>query len=166
VPEKREERTTEGGLDLKAGEPALRPAIGALKEEGIRVSLFVEPEPAAMEASWELGAPVVELHTGTYSEVFAESDNARIAQEIDRLQRAAAHGASLGLEIHAGHGLTTENVAPVAAIPEIVELNIGHFLIGEAVFVGLEKAIRALRGAMDQARARVNHTSAEDRRST
>jgi pyridoxine 5-phosphate synthase len=93
VPEKREERTTEGGLDLKAGEPVLRPAIRALKEEGIRVSLFVEPEPSAIEAAWDLGAPVVELHTGTYSEVFAEGDNDRIAQEIDRLQRAAAHGA-------------------------------------------------------------------------
>jgi pyridoxine 5-phosphate synthase len=152
VPEKREERTTEGGLDLNAGGSALRTAIRELKDESIRVSLFVEPEPAAMDAAWDLGAPVVELHTGTYSEVFAEDHSARIAQEIERLQRAAAHGAVLGLEIHAGHGLTTENVSLVAAIPEIVELNIGHFLIGEAVFVGLEEAIRAMRSAMDHAR--------------
>jgi pyridoxine 5-phosphate synthase len=153
VPEKREERTTEGGLDLDAGEPVLRPAIRALKEEGIRASLFVEPEPAAMDAAWALGAPVVELHTGTYSEVFAEGHEGRIGHEVERLRRAAAYGATLGLEIHAGHGLTTENVGPVAAVLEVVELNIGHFLVGEAVFVGLEEAIRAMRGAMDKAQA-------------
>jgi pyridoxine 5-phosphate synthase len=152
VPEKREERTTEGGLDLAGSPGRLRKVIGALKEEGIRVSLFVEPEPAVMEAASGLGAPVVELHTGSYAEAVLGGEPERIAVELERLRRASAHGASLGLEIHAGHGLTEENVGPVAAIPEIVELNIGHALIAAAIFVGLGDAVRAMRAAMDRGR--------------
>jgi pyridoxine 5-phosphate synthase len=156
VPEKREERTTEGGLDIIGGHAHLRPAIQELKGEGIRVSLFVEPEIAVMDAACELGAPVVELHTGTYCEAVVEGDAARIAHELERLRRAAEHGARIGLEIHAGHGLTLDSVRPVAAIPQIVELNIGHSLIGEAIFLGLDEAVRAMRAAMDEGRAQVN----------
>ncbi|MGO4524052.1 pyridoxine 5'-phosphate synthase [Microvirga sp. 2MCAF35] len=155
VPEKREERTTEGGLDIIGAHAHLRPVIQELKSEGIRVSLFVEPEIAVMDAACNLGAPVVELHTGTYCEAVADGDEARIAHELERLKRAAEHGAGLGLEIHAGHGLALDSVRPVAAIPQIVELNIGHSLIGEAIFVGLDEAVRAMRAAMDQGRAQV-----------
>jgi pyridoxine 5-phosphate synthase len=155
VPEKREERTTEGGLDIIGGHAHLRPAIQELKGEGIRVSLFVEPEIAVMDAACELGAPVVELHTGTYCEAVVDGDRARVAHELERLRRAAEHGARIGLEIHAGHGLTLESVRPVAAIPQIVELNIGHSLIGEAIFLGLDEAVRAMRAAMNEGRAQV-----------
>jgi pyridoxine 5-phosphate synthase len=150
VPEKREERTTEGGLDIIGGHAHLRPAIAALREAGIRVSLFVEPEIEVMQAAFELGAPVVELHTGTYCEAVAAAE-----EERRRLRRAAEHGAGLGLEIHAGHGLALDSVQPVAAIPQIVELNIGHSLIGEAVFMGLDEAVKAMRAAMDAGRALV-----------
>lgn len=153
VPEKREERTTEGGLDLNARPQALRDAVAALSEAGCRVSLFVEPDEAVMDAARALGAPVVELHTGTYAEAWLAGDEATVARELERLRRAAEHGASIGLEIHAGHGLTFENVAPVAAIAPVRELNIGHFLIGEAIFLGLEAAITRMRAAMDAARA-------------
>ncbi len=155
VPEKREERTTEGGLDIIGGHAHLRPIIQELKGEGIRVSLFVEPEIAVMDAACELGAPVVELHTGTYCEAVVEGDATRIAHELERLRRAAEHGARIGLEIHAGHGLALDSVRPVAAIPQIVELNIGHSLIGEAIFLGLDEAVRAMRAAMDEGRAQV-----------
>jgi pyridoxine 5-phosphate synthase len=155
VPEKREERTTEGGLDIIGGASHLRPMIQQLRGEGIRVSLFVEPEVEVMSAANELGAPVVELHTGTYCEAVVEGDQARIEHELDRLRRAAEHGARLGLEIHAGHGLALDSVRPVAAIPQIVELNIGHSLIGDAIFVGLDEAVRAMRAAMDEGRAQV-----------
>ncbi len=155
VPEKREERTTEGGLDIIGGHAHLRSAIQELKGEGIRVSLFVEPEIAVMDAACELGAPVVELHTGTYCEAVVDGDRARIAHELERLRRAAEHGARIGLEIHAGHGLSLESVRPVAAIPQIVELNIGHSLIGEAIFLGLDEAVRAMRAAMNEGRAQV-----------
>lgn len=155
VPEKREERTTEGGLDIIGGHEYLRLAIQELKGAGIRVSLFVEPEVEVMDAACDLGAPVVELHTGTYCEAVAAGDEAKIAHELERLRRAAAHGAGRGLEIHAGHGLTFDSVRPVAAIPQIVELNIGHFLIGEAIFMGLDEAVRAMRAAMDEGRAQV-----------
>jgi pyridoxine 5-phosphate synthase len=153
VPEKREERTTEGGLDIIGGHVHLRPIIQELKGEGIRVSLFAEPEIEVMDAACELGAPVVELHTGTYCEAVAAGDEARIAHELERLRRAAEHGAKIGLEIHAGHGLALDSVHPIAAIPQIVELNIGHFLIGEAIFMGLDEAVRAMRAAMDEGRA-------------
>jgi pyridoxine 5-phosphate synthase len=154
VPERREERTTEGGLDVVGGREHLLPIVRVLREAGIRVSLFVEPTVEAMEAAVALGAPAVELHTGTYAEVFLAAEEERVAHELERLRAAAAHGASLGLEIHAGHGLTFDNVGPVAAIPQVVELNIGHFLVGEAIFTGLEEAIRAMRAAMDAGRAR------------
>lgn len=154
VPEKREERTTEGGLDIIGGRAHLEPVIARLKDAGIRVSLFVEADEAVMEAAAALGAPVVELHTGTYCEAVLEGHADRIAHELDRLRRAAAHGGKLGLEIHAGHGLTTASVGPVAAIPQIVELNIGHFLIGEAIFMGLEAAIAAMRAAIDAGRGK------------
>ena len=155
VPERREERTTEGGLDLAGGGSRLSGIVGQLGEAGIRVSLFVEPETAAMDAAAALGAPVVELHTGSYAEATLSDDRERAARELSRLFRAAKHGASLGLEIHAGHGLTEENVGDVAAIPEIRELNIGHALVSAAIFVGLGDAVRAMRDAMDRGRAGV-----------
>jgi pyridoxine 5-phosphate synthase len=129
--------------------------IQELKGEGIRVSLFVEPEVEVMNAACELQAPVVELHTGTYCEAVVEGDEARITHELERLRRAAEHGAKIGLEIHAGHGLDLSSVRPVAAIPQVVELNIGHSLIGEAIFCGLDEAVRAMRAAMDEGRAQV-----------
>ena len=153
VPEKREERTTEGGLDLDGNPGRLAGAVRRLDEAGIRVSLFVEPETAVMEAAARLQVPVVELHTGAYAEAMLAGEDDRVAAELERLRSAARHGASLGLEIHAGHGLTEENVGPVAAIPEVVELNIGHSLIAAAVFVGLPDAIRAMRDAMERGRA-------------
>jgi pyridoxine 5-phosphate synthase len=155
VPEKREERTTEGGLDIIGGQSHLRPAIRELKDVGIRVSLFVEPEIEVMDAACELGAPIVELHTGTYCEAVADGDEAQMAHELERLRRAAEHGSKIGLEIHAGHGLALDSVRPVAAIPQIVELNIGHFLIGEAFFMGLDEAVRCMRVAMDEGRAQM-----------
>ena len=150
VPEKREEVTTEGGLDAVKGYNYLVPYVRELVDAGIRVSLFVDPEKDQLDAAVSLGAPVVELHTGTYCEV--EEAAAREA-ELYRIQEAAAHAAAVGLECHAGHGLAFDTVAPIAAIPTIVELNIGHFLIGEAVFGGLEGAIKQMRALMDRARA-------------
>ena len=152
VPERREERTTEGGLDLRGSPDRLAGIIARLRDADIRVSLFVEPEPTVMEDAVRLGAPVVELHTGAYAEAFLGDDPGRTSAELGRLRSAAAHGAALGLEIHAGHGLTEENVGPVAAIPHVVELNIGHALIGAAIFVGLADAVRAMRAAMDRGR--------------
>ena len=150
VPEKREEVTTEGGLDAVKGYNYLVPYVRELVDAGIRVSLFVDPEKDQLDAAVSLGAPVVELHTGTYCEV--EKGAAREA-ELYRIQEAAAHAAAVGLECHAGHGLAFDTVAPIAAIKTIVELNIGHFLIGEAVFGGLESAIKKMRALMDRARA-------------
>ena len=155
VPEKREERTTEGGLDIVGGHNTLAPVVAELDEAGIRVSLFVEPEIEVMEAAKALGAPVVELHTGAFAEAWLSEDRERVARELSRIYRAAARGSELGLEIHAGHGLTEENVLDVAAVPEIVELNIGHSLISAAIFVGLQEAVRAMRDAMDRGRARL-----------
>jgi len=152
VPEKREERTTEGGLDLNVRRGDLEASIAQLNEAGCRVSLFVEPDERVMDAARALHAPVVELHTGTYAEAWLAGDKARVEAERARIARAAAHGASIGLEIHAGHGLTTQNVAPIAAIPQVMELNIGHYLIGEAIFTGLDRAIADMRAAMDAAR--------------
>ncbi len=149
VPEKRTEVTTEGGLDVIGGRAHLAPFIGGLGQAGIRVSLFVEPDPAQLDAAHRLGAPVVELHTGAYCEAPPGPDRNR---RLERLRRAAAHAASIGLECHAGHGLCYDTVAAVAAIPSIVELNIGHFLVGEAIFVGLETAIRRMRELMTAAR--------------
>ncbi|KQT19413.1 pyridoxine 5'-phosphate synthase [Methylobacterium sp. Leaf399] len=152
VPEKREERTTEGGLDIVGTRAHLAPRIGALSEAGIRVSLFVEPEEAVMDLARRLEAPVVELHTGRYCEAVAEGDAAGTARELARIARAAEYGAGLGLEVHAGHGLALDSVAPVARLPQIAELNIGHALIGEAIFVGLARAVADMRAAMAAAR--------------
>ncbi|MDE1986332.1 MAG: pyridoxine 5'-phosphate synthase [Alphaproteobacteria bacterium] len=148
VPEKREERTTEGGIDAAGQHDRLAPIVRALVDAGIRVSMFIEPDKRHLDASKSLAAPVVELHTGAYS----EARGAEQTRLLEKIREAAAYGASIGLEIHAGHGLTYENVKPVAAIPEIRELNIGHYLIGEAIFVGLEASIRRMRRLMDEAR--------------
>jgi pyridoxine 5-phosphate synthase len=154
VPEKREERTTEGGLDVVRAHDALAPYVRQLSAAGIRVSLFIEPDRAALEAARSLGAPVVELHTGAYCEAWLHAPNgARIEKELDRIVDAAAVAESLGIECHAGHGLTFDTVAPVASVPTIVELNLGHFLVGEAIFSGLESAIKRMRSLMDKARA-------------
>jgi pyridoxine 5-phosphate synthase len=155
VPEKREERTTEGGLDAVGGHNHLTPFVAALNEAGIRVSLFIEPEERQLDAARSLGAPVVELHTGTYCEAWASGgrEGAERARQLDRLVSAARHGAAIGLEVHAGHGLGFDTVKPVAAIPELAELNIGHFLVGEAIFTGLAEAIRRMRALMEEARA-------------
>ena len=148
VPEKREERTTEGGLDAAGQHNHLKPMVARLSDAGIRVSLFIEADPRQLEAAVTLGAPVVELHTGRYCELEGEAQRTELA----RLEKAAALCARLGLECHAGHGLSYADVGPVAAIPEVRELNIGHFLVGEAIFVGLEQAIREMRRVMDAAR--------------
>jgi pyridoxine 5-phosphate synthase len=149
VPEKREERTTEGGIDCISQFDRLKPIVTALKDAGIRVSMFIEPDRKQIDAARALGAPVVELHTGAY----ANSTGAARDKLLKHIQNGAEFGADLGLEIHAGHGLTYDNVGSIAAIPHIRELNIGHFLIGEAVFVGLEASIRRMRTLMDEARA-------------
>ena len=149
VPEKRQERTTEGGLDAIGGHNHLAPFVRQLGQAGIRVSLFIEPDPAQIDAARALGAPVVELHTGAY----CEAGGAEQDRQFERIRAAAEHAEALGIECHAGHGLTFDTVAPVAAIPTIVELNIGHFLIGEAIFGGLESAIRRMRALMDKARS-------------
>ncbi|MCK6453000.1 MAG: pyridoxine 5'-phosphate synthase [Alphaproteobacteria bacterium] len=153
VPEKREERTTEGGLDVVKGRDHLARYVAALGQAGIRVSMFVEPDPRQLDAARRLGAPVVELHTGAYCHAAIDGRAADEKRELKRIIDAAAHAGSIGLECHAGHGLTFDSVAPVAAIASIVELNIGHFLIGEAVFSGLDSAIRRMRALMDKARA-------------
>ena len=155
VPEKRTERTTEGGLDVVGAEATLRPVIETLRDNSIRVSLFVEPETAVLDACAALGAPVVELHTGAYAEACLSGETENMAREVARLYRAAEHGAGLGLEMHAGHGLTEDNVALIAAIPQVVELNIGHALIATSVFVGLPEAVRAMRHEMERGRARI-----------
>jgi len=149
VPEKREERTTEGGLDVIGGFDKLKPYVAKLSDAGLRVSLFIEPDVAALDAAKALGAPVVELHTGAYCD-FAPGE--KQDAEFKRITTAAAHAAAIGLECHAGHGLTYESVKPIAAIPTIKELNIGHFLVGEAIFVGFEATIREMRRLMDEAR--------------
>jgi pyridoxine 5-phosphate synthase len=151
VPEKREERTTEGGLDAAGGRAHLAPIVAALSAAGIRVSLFIEPDPRQIDAALALGAPVVELHTGTYCEAWQSGPDG-FGRELRRLADAARHAAALGIEVHAGHGLSYETVKPVAQIPQIVELNIGHFLVGEAIFVGLAESVRKMRGLMDDAR--------------
>ena len=149
VPERRAEQTTEGGLNVLGAQPLLRPIVQRLRARGCRVSLFVEPDTEQLEACAIIGAQVVELHTGRYSHL----DGAARDTELARLQTAATHAASLGLEVHAGHGLRFDNVAAVAAIREVAELNIGHFLIGEAIFTGLPAAIAEMRARMDAARA-------------
>ncbi|UYY57571.1 pyridoxine 5'-phosphate synthase [Sphingomonas sp. S2-65] len=148
VPEKREERTTEGGLDAAGQYGHLAPIVAALRDNGSRVSLFIEPDARQIDAAIRLGAPVVELHTGR----FAELDGSDQADELKRLADAAALAVKNGIEPHAGHGLTFDNVVPIAAIPQLMELNIGHFLIGEAIFDGLGPVVQRMRTLMDSAR--------------
>lgn len=153
VPERREERTTEGGLDVAGDEARLRDYIAPLRAAGCRVSMFIGHDPRQIEASARIGAAVVELHTGHYSDLHAEGRAAEADAELAALRRGAEIAHDLGLEVHAGHGLTYDNVAPVAAFPQVMELNIGHFLIGEAIFRGLGPAIEEMRRIMDAARA-------------
>ncbi|MGB7244926.1 MAG: pyridoxine 5'-phosphate synthase [Sulfitobacter sp.] len=152
VPEKREERTTEGGLEVAREENRLAHFIAPLREAGSRVSIFIAAEERQIEAAHRIGAEVIELHTGAYCDAFAEGDWAAAQAEVKRLAEMATFADSLGLEVHAGHGLTYDTVSPVAAFPEVRELNIGHFLIGEAIFLGLAPAIAEMRKLMDDAR--------------
>jgi pyridoxine 5-phosphate synthase len=152
VPEKREERTTEGGLDVAAGHNHLAPYVRELAAAKIRVSLFVEANPVQLAVAKALGAHVVELHAGAYCDAHADGDFAERDRILARLKAGATEAARLGLEVHAGHGLSFETVGPVAAIPEVVELNIGHFLVGEAIFTGFDASIRRMRQLMDEAR--------------
>jgi len=152
VPEKREERTTEGGLDAAGQHNQLAPIVTELKDAGIRVSLFVEASERQLDAALRLGAPVVEFHTGEYAHAFLHGEPERMQRELKRVADVAALAAKNGIEPHAGHGLTYENVQPIAAIPQLAELNIGHYLIGEAIFCGLEPAVVRMRELMDAAR--------------
>lgn len=152
VPERREERTTEGGLDVHGGQNHLTRFVSELKSTGSRVSMFIEPDRGQIDASQKIGADVVEIHTGRYCELALANDAAAMQLELERIIEAAKHAADTGLEVHAGHGLTYATVPAFANIDEIVELNIGHFLIGEAIFSGLHAAVRQMRQVMDQAR--------------
>lgn len=153
VPEKRQERTTEGGLDVARDDNRLADFITPLRDAGCRVSMFIGADEAQVRASARIGAAVVELHTGAYCDLHAEGRFAERDAELSRLTDMAALAGALGLEVHAGHGITYETVTPIAAIPEVQELNIGHFLIGEAIFRGLAPAIAEMRRLMDEARA-------------
>jgi pyridoxine 5-phosphate synthase len=153
VPERRAELTTEGGLAVAGQTHKLKPFVAALREAGIRVSLFIDPAAEQVEAAAKTGAQIVELHTGRYCEAAIEGDSAAQAAELRRLVESAALADSLGLEVHAGHGLAYDTVGPVAQIPEIVELNIGHFLIGEAIFSGLHSAVVRMKSLMERARS-------------
>jgi pyridoxine 5-phosphate synthase len=153
VPERRAERTTEGGLDAAGQREALHGAVAELAASGIRVSLFIAAEPAQIEASRAIGAPVIEIHTGAWCDAIADGNASGAAAELDRIVRGAALAKSIGLEVHAGHGLDFATAERIAAVPEIVELNIGHFLIGEAIFDGLAAAVRRMRAAMERGRA-------------
>jgi pyridoxine 5-phosphate synthase len=155
VPERREEVTTEGGLNVVAGHNHIAPAVRKLREAGSRVSLFIEADPAQIAASAEIGAQVVELHTGAWCDAFRAGEFDRAQAILRRLRAGARQAAELRLEVHAGHGIDFATVKPVAAIPELTELNIGHFLIGEAIFTGLAPAIQRMRALMDAARAEV-----------
>lgn len=160
VPEKREERTTEGGLDVVGGHNWITPFVGQLNEAGARVSLFIGADPAQIEAAHKTGAAVVELHTGAFCDAVRDGATEEAEAELLALRAGAALAAGLGLEVHAGHGIDYDTVAPVAAIPEVMELNIGHFLIGEAIFVGLGPAIRRMRDLMDGARSGTRESEA------
>lgn len=148
VPERREERTTEGGLDVFGQQAVLKPLVSRLVDAGIRVSMFIEADSKQLDAAKAVGAPVVELHTGAY----CDAEGSGRDRELARIIAAAAHAQSIGLECHAGHGLSYDTVKPVAAISSIAELNIGHFLVGEAIFIGLDASIRRMRQLMDEAR--------------
>jgi len=153
VPEKREERTTEGGLDVAGNDNALAGFIAPLRDAGSRVSMFIAADQAQLDACVRIGAPVVELHAGAYADAWAEGRLDERDAELAKITDMAAYGVSVGLEVHVGHGLTFESVGPVAALPTVTELNIGHFIIGEAIFMGLGPAIEKMRKCMDAARA-------------
>ncbi len=155
VPERREERTTEGGLDAAGQHNRLKPMIQTLKSAGIAVTLFIEAGRRQLEAAVSLGVPVVELHTGAYQEAGLAGDSEAVADHLEDLRQGARIAATLGLEVHAGHGLTFDNVGAIAAIPEVVELQIGHFLVGEAIFIGLDAAVKRMRTLIDEARSAV-----------
>ncbi len=159
VPEKRTERTTEGGLDVVRQAAQLAPAVAELKRNGIRVSLFIDAAPEQIEAAVRVGAPVIELHTGSWCDAVMEGRKGEAEAEWELIRAGAMRAKQLGLEVHAGHGLDYRTAEMIAALPEIVELNIGHFLVGESVFEGLDEAIRAMRLAMDRGRARVKAIS-------
>lgn len=160
VPERREELTTEGGLDVAGQVAALTPFIAELRRAAIQVSLFIDPDPEQIGASRKVGADAVELHTGAYCAAVAEGGGSAYRRELDRLIGGAREAAQAGLEVHAGHGLDYDNVVPVASISEIVELNIGHYLVGEALFAGLFDSISRMRGLMDGAREALRHGAA------
>jgi pyridoxine 5-phosphate synthase len=154
VPERREEITTEGGLDAAGSHNSLAPIVRQLLDKGIRVSLFIDPEPRQVDAALRLRAPVVELHAGAYCEAWLAGDAAAAQNELERLTKAARLAGEAGIEVHAGHGLDFETAAHLCALPEVKELNIGHFLVGEAVFLGLPEVIKRMRGAIGQGVAR------------
>ncbi len=153
VPERREERTTEGGLDVAHGHNWIAPFVQKLKDNGSRVSLFIGADPLQIEAASRTGAQVIELHTGAFCDAARDGDEAQARAILTQLVAGAQQAASLGLEVHAGHGIDYETVAPIAAIPEVAELNIGHFLVGEAIFIGLADAVSEMRRRIDAARA-------------
>jgi len=161
VPERREELTTEGGLDVASQVDTLAPFVAELRRGGIQVALFIDPEPEQIEAARKVGADAVELHTGTYCEAVRQVDGPALDTELKRLVTGAREAAAFGLEVHAGHGLDYDNVVPVASIPEIVELNIGHYLVGQAIFVGLSNSISRMRALMDGARESLRRGPAE-----
>jgi pyridoxine 5-phosphate synthase len=153
VPERREERTTEGGLDVAGQQTALAPRVAKLRDAGIRVSMFIAAEPKQIQAAVSLGAPVIEIHTGAWCDALADQRTSAAQAEWQRIRHGAQLARRLGLEVHAGHGLNFATAEAIAALPEIVELNIGHFLIGEAIFTGLAQAVRTMREAMDRGRS-------------
>jgi pyridoxine 5-phosphate synthase len=155
VPERRQERTTEGGLDAAGQREALQAAVDQLTDAGIRVSLFIAAEPKQIEAAVVIRAPVIEIHTGAWCDALAARQAAAAQAEFERIQRGAAMAQNLGLEVHAGHGLDFFTAERIAELPEIVELNIGHFLIGEAIYSGLDVVVRTMRASMDRGRGRV-----------
>ena len=152
MPENRNERTTEGGLDVAGQHNFIAPFVRELNDAGIRTSLFVDPDQRQIEAAKSTGAPVIEIHTGAYYEACLATTPKRIEEEFEAIRQSAAFAHDLGLEVHAGHGLTFHNVQPIAAIPQLAELNIGHFLVGEAVFMGLGEAIKEMKKLMADAR--------------
>jgi len=156
VPEKRSERTTEGGLDVAAGKHQIEQAVRELKNAGIRVSLFIAAERRQIETAAEIGAPVIEIHTGAWCEALTEGQQENVVAEWDRIRTGAELAKSLGLEVHAGHGLDYGSAEQIAALPQIAELNIGHFLVGESVYDGLAQTVKLIRAAMDRGRARAS----------
>jgi len=153
VPEKRTERTTEGGLDVVSGRAQIAPVVTQLKSAGVRVSLFIAAEPAQIEAAVAVGAPVIEIHTGAWCEAISAGEGAQAQAEWQRIRQGAALAHRLGLEVHAGHGLDYVTAQAIAALPDVVELNIGHFLMGEAIYDGLDETVKKMRAAMDRGRA-------------